>query len=80
MKNCGNCEKGRHCFYKGIQNPCGDFQPNKTHRELTKKAKACVGKPLDFAEGRFIEQAKVMTVFSPKQEKWLTDIHARVAV
>jgi hypothetical protein len=78
MKNCQNCEKSKHCFYKGISNPCGDFVPNKAHRQLVVKAKACVDKALSFEEGRFISQAVFMVVFSPKQETWLNAIYRRV--
>ena len=78
MKNCGNCGKGR-CFHKGIQNPCGEWEQNSKFKILNKMAKKCLNYRLSFEEGRFVEQAVHLKVFSYKQQNWLESIFARVA-
>lgn len=77
-KSCGNCGKAG-CFYKGITNPCNEWEQNLKFKELVKKAKQCLGKRLSFDEGRFVDAAVYQKAFSPKQQMWLESIHARVA-
>lgn len=60
-------------------NPCSEWEQGQLFNALNAKAALCAGKPLSMAEGQFIEQASVMTVFSPKQETWLDNIFRRVA-
>ena len=78
MKNCGNCQENKSCFYRGIQNPCGEWKANLKIKALRKKAKECLNFPLSMEEGRFVEQAVYLESFSPKQETWLMSIHSRI--
>lgn len=79
VKTCGNCKINNGCFYKGIINPCDDWQANRMHADLRRKAKEIVGKPLSFDEGRFVTSATTFEFFTPKQASWLRSIYARVA-
>jgi hypothetical protein len=78
MKNCSNCETRLNCFYRGIVNPCQEWKPDSDIKRLQAKAKQCLGKPLDFAEGRFVETCATAVCFSPAQQNWLNNIANRV--
>jgi len=77
-KYCGNCNAAKGCFYRGIQNPCINWEKSPMHAELRKMAKRILGKPMSFTEGQFVESAVTLELFSPKQAGWLRSIAARM--
>jgi hypothetical protein len=77
-KNCGNCGARLNCFYRGIFNPCGDWSADAEIKKLRMKAQKCIGKPMSFDEGRFVQTCATAVCFSPAQTNWLTNIANRV--
>ena len=78
MKSCQNCKIYRGCFYRGIINPCDEWQPNRTITSLRKKAAEVVNKPMTSREHEFVFSCTTATYFTPKQEGWLQGILARM--
>lgn len=76
-RTCGNCAVAKHCFYRGIINPCDEHQIDRMHADLRRKAREVVGHPLSFEEGQFVTSAATLEFFSPKQAGWLRSIHKR---
>ncbi len=78
IKLCNNCRQGKSCPFRGIVNPCEDWQADASHSRLRSKAKQIVGKPMTMVEAQFVTSATTLEFFNPKQASWLRSIYSRV--
>jgi hypothetical protein len=78
MKTCNNCSSSHSCYYKGIYNPCKNWNADASIISLRAKAAKCLKHQLSFEEGRFVQSCVYAESFSVKQESWLISIYSRV--
>lgn len=76
---CNNCGQYKQCVYRGIINPCGDWEPNKKNGVLRQRAIEIKDKPMSFKEAQFVDSCTTLIQFSPGQESWFMSIYKRVA-
>lgn len=79
-KFCETCEKSKRCYFRGLVNPCTEWNPNVLMKGLRAAAKKMVGKAMSIKEGQFIMSCITQEVFSPRQIIWLRSLAKRFSI
>ncbi len=77
MKCCNTCTNNTHCWYRGIIDPCDEYEPKASASTLRCKARTIVDKKMSFEEHRFVTSCTTLISFTPKQHLWLLSIFNR---